>query len=768
MSKNKSNPRVFFDITIGGEPVGRIVMELYADTVPKTAENFRALCTGERGIGRATKKPLHYRGTVFHRVIKGFMAQGGDFSNKDGTGGESIYGGKFADEKFRYTHGCAGVLSMANSGPNTNGSQFFVTFGPARHLDGKHVVFGQVVEGMDVLKKIEHQPTGPRDKPEKTIKIVNCGEVLAGKDNGVVTTKNDKRKGKKIKGGKDASSTEDESFDGRRKKRHRKAVKQRGKKKRRRHYSESDSESSLLHYSESDTSSDSTSYTESSSSEISSSSEDDRRRRKRKSVRKGRKKHMRRRREKHKERKRSRRDKYKRKHKWSSDSDSSESESWSESDLESSSYSDATEQIGKHKTGYKALPVIPDDVLQDANRQQGIQGKCTSIKNERPLVEKHDVVYSLLEKQDAVHPGSSRDVAEEEKEEKVPEIVSKDFQEEDEEEEDGELCGDGHDGVKEKEQGEAVHKKSLSPAVGHGQSRSRSQSLSPRSVSRTPSRSPTKSPRVSHGGHPSRSLSRSRSRSPSPLQEKKSPPLPAAVHSRSPTHSAEGTPKRIRRGRGFSQQYSYARRYRTPSPEHSPPRSYRYRGRSSLQRERDRYGTYRSYRERTPPRWYRGPPRARSPPRYRRSSSRSPSHSRSLSRSYSPVVRRERRRNYSESPSRSRSPVEDSTRMNDHLRSRVGSGIRSESKDVDKSRPSRGRRGRTRSGSSSQSRSPKRSHAKSLSPRDRGASRGKAKSVTPSKKQSTPSPPSRSPSRHVPGKRSLVSYGDGSPDSHSR
>ena len=149
-------------------------MELYADVVPKTAENFRALCTGEKGNGKSGK-PLHFKGCKFHRVIAGFMAQGGDFTVGNGTGGESIYGSKFEDENFNKKHTGRGDLSMANAGPNTNGSQFFLCFVATPHLDGKHVVFGQVTDGLNILDAIESNPCGARDMPVKAVEITDCG-----------------------------------------------------------------------------------------------------------------------------------------------------------------------------------------------------------------------------------------------------------------------------------------------------------------------------------------------------------------------------------------------------------------------------------------------------------------------------------------------------------------------------------------------------------------------------------------------------------------
>lgn len=171
--------RVWFDIKIGGVSAGKVVFELYNDVVPKTAENFRALCTSEKGVGTQGKE-LTYKGSSFHRVIKSFMIQGGDFTAGNGTGGESIYGEKFEDENFELKHEKPFLLSMANAGPGTNGSQFFVTTVNTPHLDGKHVVFGEVIAGKSIIRQVENTPTGANDKPDKECVIDDCGELPAG------------------------------------------------------------------------------------------------------------------------------------------------------------------------------------------------------------------------------------------------------------------------------------------------------------------------------------------------------------------------------------------------------------------------------------------------------------------------------------------------------------------------------------------------------------------------------------------------------------
>jgi len=170
------NPKVFFDLSMGGKASGRLVFELFKNKVPKTAENFRALCTGEKGLGRSGKQ-LHFKGTQFHRVIPQFMAQGGDMTHGNGMGGESIYGAKFADENFDIKHDIPGLLSMANSGPNTNGSQFFITFVPCPWLDGGHVVFGKVIEDTNKLLAMVERVGSRSGATNTSIAIEDCGEI---------------------------------------------------------------------------------------------------------------------------------------------------------------------------------------------------------------------------------------------------------------------------------------------------------------------------------------------------------------------------------------------------------------------------------------------------------------------------------------------------------------------------------------------------------------------------------------------------------------
>mmetsp|Transcript_15891 Transcript_15891/g.35388 ORF Transcript_15891/g.35388 Transcript_15891/m.35388 type:complete len:243 (+) Transcript_15891:91-819(+) len=165
----RTNPRVYFQVSIGGEDAGRVVMQLREDKVPKTAENFKQLCLKPEGEG--------YKGSIFHRIIPQFMCQGGDFTNHNGTGGKSIYGEKFEDENFILKHTGPGILSMANAGPNTNGSQFFLCTEATPWLDGKHVVFGKVTEGLDVMKKMEAEGSAGDGKTKNEVKILDCGEV---------------------------------------------------------------------------------------------------------------------------------------------------------------------------------------------------------------------------------------------------------------------------------------------------------------------------------------------------------------------------------------------------------------------------------------------------------------------------------------------------------------------------------------------------------------------------------------------------------------
>ncbi|GAA5884021.1 hypothetical protein JCM6882_002105 [Rhodosporidiobolus microsporus] len=171
-----SNPRVFLDFSVEGQPLGRVMFELFADTVPKTAENFRALCTGAKGVNEMGI-PLWYKGSPMHRIIANFMVQGGDFTLRNGKGGESIYGGTFDDENLKRDIDAEGLLCMANRGKNTNGSQFFVSLRPCPHLAGKHVVFGKVVKGYETIVAMSKLPTDAKDHSLQLVTISHCGEL---------------------------------------------------------------------------------------------------------------------------------------------------------------------------------------------------------------------------------------------------------------------------------------------------------------------------------------------------------------------------------------------------------------------------------------------------------------------------------------------------------------------------------------------------------------------------------------------------------------
>ncbi|GAA5846210.1 hypothetical protein JCM5353_007046 [Sporobolomyces roseus] len=172
-----SNPRTFLDFQVEGQALGRVIFELFADVVPKTVENFRALSTGEKGVNEAGTETLYLKGSPMHRIIAGFMVQGGDFTLRNGKGGESIYGPTFEDEDLRREVDEEGLLVMANKGKNTNSSQFFVTLRPCPHLNGKHVVFGKVIKGFEVIQAMSKLPVDAKDRPLQLVTISHCGEL---------------------------------------------------------------------------------------------------------------------------------------------------------------------------------------------------------------------------------------------------------------------------------------------------------------------------------------------------------------------------------------------------------------------------------------------------------------------------------------------------------------------------------------------------------------------------------------------------------------
>lgn len=562
------------DISIAGRAAERITFELFADVVPRTAENFRALCTGEKGLGESTKKPLYFKGTNIHRIIPGFMAQGGDFSTGDGCGGESIYGGKFPDENFKLKHDQPGLLSMANSGENCNGSQFFITFKATPHLDGKHVVFGKVLDGRALLKKLEAVGTDS-GKPKSLVKIVDCGEASN------LDTQNQLHgeKEKKLK-----KTVEDNSdFEGRVKTK--KTPSEDKRKKKRKHYS-SDSYSSETSDSQS-YSSDSGSGSESySSASLDTSSSSDHRHKRRKGSKKVKRKSAKRKSSHKKSKSKSRGTKRKSKRK------SKRSYGSSSDDSKSSSSSSDNESAGRHtkrslkkadKENTKIINLEKGKTLEDADK-----GKET-VAGSKPLHKDENGADVRVGNQNSEDRSSK--FRDDTNPIRADAILSR------------------------------PDVNSTADAAGTGISEA---GIEPIPVSNEPV--PTNGKDLAKGA------------------------------------TADG---RVRKGRGFTQQYSFARRYRTPSPERSPVRSHYNGGRNDRGSNFNRYGRNGPYGARSPVRRYHGS-RASSPPRYAR-------RDRSRSRSRSPVRRRDGGHRCP-SPRRSHSPAEQKRDVTYRPRSGRGGG----------------------------------------------------------------------------------------------
>eukprot|EP00897_Mesotaenium_endlicherianum_P000028 jgi/Mesen1/10025/ME000073S09302 len=690
MGKKKENPHVFFDVSIAGEPAGRMIIELYEDVVPKTAENFRALCTGEKGIGEVTKKPLHFKGSTFHRVIPSFMAQGGDFSNKDGTGGESIYGGKFEDENFILKHSGAGTLSMANAGPNTNGSQFFITFKATPHLDGKHVVFGKVVKGIDIVSMIEEQPTGQRDRPAIPIKIVKCGEVLAEVKSAValvkalvtkggdkVVEKNRKHSKKEVQSGE--SEDTDESDEDTEKKKEKSVKKGKGtrkvakrskrdkkstsSKKSKKYLSSSESDYSSSDYSSSDSDEDESL----SGSDSESESEDDRKRRRKEAGKGGKNRKQSAKKSKYDKQRPSKSSRKKNRY---SDTDSSEESEDEDSEYERLKQKKTSKSKGKDvdsgrhknyakakgrskaardqdisggegdvvsehneqgKEGLKVGEVVGKESKQqsrlpDENKEEDLRKKLTKGRSRRAEDGEEDVkkseaeIVGTREEGDELMSHEARELQEEEEhvlrvgqvaglasEEEVAPVMNRaalrsrlvDTRDEDEEEVDyGEEEEEAEPVPRERGDKDAGRDAKRVSRTGYSQGIERDVEPAAAAASLSPE------PAVANGAGDD-SVARGRDREEQGLQieaddlvgeqdrlyaeavaasagtaadkaggsrardtdnDNDNGGLQASAQLKRGTED-DAEPKRIRRGRGFSQQYSFVRRYRTPSPE---------------------------------------------------------------------------------------------------------------------------------------------------------------------------------------------------------
>ncbi|SPT17783.1 unnamed protein product [Triticum aestivum] len=637
--KKNLNPQVFLEISIDGRPAKRITFELFADVVPKTAENFRALCTGiafsvgltsgqhvgEKGLGESTKKPLYFKGTHIHRIIPGFMAQAGDFSRGDGRGGESIYGGKFPDENFKLKHDQPGILSMANSGENTNGSQFFITFKAVPHLDGKHVVFGKVLNGKALLKKLEALGS-ESGKPTCPVKIVDCGEASN------IDTQNQLH-GEKEKKLKRAVEYNDFDAGGRIKTKKTSSVDKR-RKKRKNYCSDSySSETSDSQSYSSDSGSESQSYS-SASSDTSSSS--DHRHKRRKGSKKVKRKPAKRK-SSHKKSKSKSRGTKRSKRSYGSSSDASKSSS-SSSDNESAGRR-TKHPLKKDEENTKIINLEIGKSLEYADK-----GKQT-VAGSKPLHK--DESWA----DDRVGTQNSEDRSSKFRDDTNP------------------IRADT----------------TLSKADGNITAVAAGTGISEAGAERNP------------------------------LSNK---PVPTNGQDLAMGSTEDG---RVRKGRGFTQKYSFARRYRTPSPECSHVRSSYYGGRNDRWNNFNRYGRNGLYGSRSPVRRYQGSPRASSSLRYTR-------RDRSRSRSRSPLRRRDGGgRHRRPSPRRSHSPAEQHKR-DAAYRPRSGRG--------GGGGPSAANRGRSRSRSkirdASRSRSPNAAPAKRLSSKYNRRRSSSSRSSSPS------------------------------------
>ncbi|KAK6164617.1 hypothetical protein DH2020_001481 [Rehmannia glutinosa] len=701
--KKTKNPLVFLDVSIDGDTAERIVIELFADAVPKTAENFRALCTGEKGVGVSTGKPLHYKGSTFHRIIKGFMAQATCCGHEQQLPDccPRLPLNIIMRELTPYTRYNFHLYAKTRKTQPCYGLQALV---------GKVFMEGNflVVKGMDLVKKMEQLGTAD-GKPSGLVKIVDCGEMSKTKMQNPVEAE----KEKKTKSARGVPSNNDGS-DGQAKGKRKASAKI---KRRKRSYSSSDSYSS-----DSDSESDSDSYSsetdsysdsdsDSSSESYSSSSSSDGRRRKKRKLKSGRRQHGKRRSKREKQRARRNR-KSRRKSKRSSGSSSDTDSSGGSSSRSSSS---DEENVRRGKSSRK-----PNTLSKEEKKPAQTLG---ILSFDALLVDMHWkekksplVLVGSVEQQkgdDRKHTGDDSSHEEGEFPQKNVDHMNN---------------GQGH-----------INNNQTATRLHQSDNSSRSRSLTPSSGGRpksSPHSSPSRSPRRQESSEiPKQSrqqVAQHSSRSPVKSPASKVPQPSTSNHGRelSRSRSPGGTQKRVRKGRGFTERYAFVRKYRTPSPECSPDRSYRYGGRN-IQRNQDRYSSYRSKFERSPRR-YRSPPRrGRSPPRYDRKRSRS----RSVSRS--PGSYRSRRPR-SRSPARSPSPTDRRPLISDRLKSRLG--------------PPKGDRPRQeRSVSRSRSRSSSRSISADV------ASRKRPRKVSPGSSQSSPSggPP-----------RGLVSYEDVSPNNN--